>query len=75
MRVWISENSALVAASSSGLGKAAATRLAEDGVNVVLNGRDETRLADAVAFLSSERSSFANGVALPVDGGLGASNL
>lgn len=32
-------------------------------------------LGDAVAFLSSEQSSFINGVALPVDGGAGASNL
>ncbi|WP_254525890.1 SDR family oxidoreductase [Natrinema caseinilyticum] len=38
---------ALVTASSSGLGKAAATALAREGANVVINGRDETRLAEA----------------------------
>lgn len=32
-------------------------------------------LGDVVAYLSSERSSFVNGVAIPVDGGQGASNL
>jgi 3-oxoacyl-[acyl-carrier protein] reductase len=32
-------------------------------------------LGEVVAFLSSEHSSFVNGVAVPVDGGQGASNL
>lgn len=41
-------NTALVAASSSGLGKAAATSLAAAGANVVLNGRDEAKLDAAV---------------------------
>lgn len=36
---------------------------------------DPMELGDAVAFLSSDRSSFINGVAVPVDGGQGASNL
>jgi 3-oxoacyl-[acyl-carrier protein] reductase len=40
-------NAALVTASSSGLGKASATALAREGVDVVVNGRDEDRLADA----------------------------
>ncbi len=48
MDLQIEGNSALITASSSGLGKAAATRLAEEGVNVVLNGRDEDRLEAAV---------------------------
>ncbi|WP_158059610.1 SDR family oxidoreductase [Halorussus halophilus] len=41
-------NTALVTASSSGLGKASATALAESGANVVVNGRDEDRLQAAV---------------------------
>ena len=36
---------------------------------------DPMELGDAVAFLSSECSSVINGVAIPVDGGQGASNL
>jgi NAD(P)-dependent dehydrogenase (short-subunit alcohol dehydrogenase family) len=34
-----------------------------------------SELGEVVAFFSSERSSFVNGVAIPVDGGTGASNL
>jgi NAD(P)-dependent dehydrogenase (short-subunit alcohol dehydrogenase family) len=48
MDLGIEGNAAVVAASSSGLGKAAATALAREGANVVVNGRDEERLADAV---------------------------
>ena len=36
---------------------------------------DPMELGDVVAFLSSENSSFLNGIAVPVDGGQGASNL
>jgi 3-oxoacyl-[acyl-carrier protein] reductase len=36
---------------------------------------DPMELGDLVAYLSSEQSSFLNGVAIPVDGGQGASNL
>ncbi|WP_418279919.1 SDR family oxidoreductase [Halorubrum sp. DTA98] len=48
MDLHIDGNAALVTASSSGLGKAAATALAREGVDVVVNGRDEERLAEAV---------------------------
>ena len=47
MDLQIEGNAALVTASSSGLGKASAKALASEGVDVVLNGRDEDRLADA----------------------------
>jgi NAD(P)-dependent dehydrogenase (short-subunit alcohol dehydrogenase family) len=49
MDLGMDGNAALVAASSSGLGKAAATSLAREGANVVMNGRDEDRLDAAVA--------------------------
>ena len=45
----IDGNTALVAASSSGLGKASAKVLASEGADVVINGRDQNRLDDAVA--------------------------
>lgn len=46
MDLQIDGNSALVTASSSGLGKASAKALAQEGANVVINGRDEDRLAE-----------------------------
>lgn len=48
MQLNLDGNVALVVASSSGLGKASATSLAESGVDVVINGRDEARLENAV---------------------------
>jgi NAD(P)-dependent dehydrogenase (short-subunit alcohol dehydrogenase family) len=47
MDLAIDGNAALVTASSSGLGKASATALAENGANVVVNGRDEDSLEAA----------------------------
>ena len=49
MDLQIDGNAALVTASSSGLGKASAKALAREGANVVINGRDEDRLAEARA--------------------------
>jgi 3-oxoacyl-[acyl-carrier protein] reductase len=49
MDLEIEGDTALVTASSSGLGKASATALAREGANVVINGRDEERLAETRA--------------------------
>ncbi|SEV86453.1 SDR family oxidoreductase [Natrinema salifodinae] len=49
MDLQITDNAALVTASSSGLGKASAKALAREGANVVINGRDEDRLEAAKA--------------------------
>ncbi|QLG63648.1 SDR family oxidoreductase [Halorarum salinum] len=54
MDLEIDGNAALVTASSSGLGKASATALAREGVNVVVNGRDEERLAEATSEIEAE---------------------
>ena len=48
MNLDLSDDAAVVAASSSGLGKGAATALAREGADVVVNGRDEDRLDAAV---------------------------
>ena len=49
MDLEVDGNAALVTASSSGLGKASAKALASEGANVVINGRNEERLAEAKA--------------------------
>ena len=56
MDLEIDGNVALVTASSSGLGKASATALAANGVDVVLNGRDPDRLEAAAEDVRSVAS-------------------
>ncbi len=48
MDLGLKGEAAVVTASSSGLGKAAATALAREGADVVVNGRDRDRLDNAV---------------------------
>jgi len=47
MDLYMKGDAALVTASSSGLGKASAKALAREGVDVVINGRNEDRLESA----------------------------
>lgn len=47
MQLGLEGRSAIVCASSTGLGKACAIALAREGCSVVINGRDEARLAEA----------------------------
>ena len=54
MELGIEGNTALVTASSSGLGKASAKSLASEGTNVVVNGRDEDRLREGVKDIREE---------------------
>jgi len=56
MDLQVDGNTALVTASSSGLGKASARALVREGANVVINGRDADRLAEAKADLESDAS-------------------
>ena len=48
----INGNSAIVTASSSGLGKGAAASLVKEGVNVVINGRDSQKLDETLKELN-----------------------
>ena len=66
MNLDIKGNAALVTASSSGLGKASATALAREGADVVINGRDESSLAEAKA----EIEEVANGNVVAQSGDL-----
>ncbi|MFG1928783.1 SDR family oxidoreductase [Cryptosporangium sp. NPDC048952] len=54
MDLGLAGRTAFLAASSQGLGYACARSLAREGVAVILNGRDETKLADALASLRAE---------------------
>lgn len=54
MRLNLEGDVALVSASSSGLGKASAKALAREGADVVINGRDESRLMAARDEIRSE---------------------
>jgi len=63
MDLGIAGRSAIVCASSRGLGFACADSLAREGVHVVLNGRDADALAAAVADLSSRHDVTVRSVA------------
>lgn len=54
MDLTLDGNTALVTASSSGLGKASARALAAEGANVVMNGRNEENLQEAVEDISAD---------------------
>ncbi len=62
MDLRIKGDSALVLASSSGLGKASAKALLKEGCNVVINGRDEKKLEDTVKELDKIGDGEVNGV-------------
>lgn len=54
MDLGIAGRWAIVCASSQGLGRACADALADEGVNVVINGRDEARLKDTAVQLTAD---------------------
>ena len=63
MDLGIAGNTALVAASSAGLGRASAKALAEEGANVVVNGRDADRIERTAAELRTSASGEVHPVA------------
>jgi len=67
MELGIDGNVGLVTASSSGLGKASAKALARNGVNVVVNGRDEERLAEGVEDVRDATTEGARVVGVSAD--------
>ena len=67
MDLNVTGNAALVTASSSGLGRASATALAREGANVVINGRDEERLAEAAEEIREAAADGADVVEQPGD--------
>jgi len=63
MELNLSGKTALVSASTSGIGYAIAVQLLEDGARVIVNGRSETTVTHAVAALTER---FGPGRALPL---------
>lgn len=75
MDLGIAGRTAIVCASSRGLGKACAHALAQAGVNVVINGRDEENLAAAVKEISSDTDVEVTPVAADVSTAAGQKAL
>ncbi len=63
MDLEIDGNAALITASSSGLGRAAAEVLAREGADVILNGRREEKLKQAVQDIEKKARGEVRGVA------------
>jgi 3-oxoacyl-[acyl-carrier protein] reductase len=66
MDLGISRRKAIVCASSQGLGLACATSLAREGCVIFINGRDEARLAKAVAQIEAATGVRATPVAADI---------
>jgi len=76
MRIDLTGKKALVTGSTSGIGRATAASFARAGAEVVINGRDGRRVADAVKELRAETGSEqVTGVAADVGGADGAAAL
>ena len=67
MNLGIAGRQAIVCASSRGLGRACARALAAEGVNVVINGRDATKLAATAEEIRRESGVHVTPVAADLD--------
>jgi NAD(P)-dependent dehydrogenase (short-subunit alcohol dehydrogenase family) len=63
MDLQLTGKKALVTGSTAGIGLAIATALAREGADVVVNGRTEARVADAVTKVRTEAKGSVSGVA------------
>lgn len=66
---------ALVTGSTAGIGLAIATALAREGADVVVNGRTEARVADAVAKIRMATNGSVSGIVADAGTPAGTSNL
>ncbi len=72
MDLQLSGKKALVTGSTAGIGLAIATALAGEGADVVVNGRTEARVADAVSKVRAHAKGSVSGIA--ADGGTRSGN-
>ena len=75
MDLGIAGRTALVCASSRGLGLACATSLAREGCLVFINGRDEERLNESVAAISDATGASATPIVADLNTGEGRQKL
>ena len=67
MDLQLNGKKALVTGSTAGIGLAIAAALAREGAHVVVNGRTETRVAEAISKIRADTSGSVSGIA--ADGG------
>jgi 3-oxoacyl-[acyl-carrier protein] reductase len=75
MDLGIEQRKAIICASSQGLGLACATSLAREGCDVFINGRDESRLAQAVAQIETATGVRATPVVADINTEAGRAQL
>lgn len=76
MDLGLSEKTVLVTGSTAGIGFATARRFAEEGASVIVNGRSETRVADAIgAIARNVKSTRVSGIAADVSNAEGVQKL
>ncbi|WP_405376163.1 MULTISPECIES: SDR family NAD(P)-dependent oxidoreductase [unclassified Microbacterium] len=75
MSLDLTRKTAVVTGSTQGIGRAIARRLAEAGADVVVNGRNEQRVAETAVSLSGEVGATVRGVAADVTTAEGAQAL
>jgi NAD(P)-dependent dehydrogenase (short-subunit alcohol dehydrogenase family) len=75
MDLQLEGKKALITGSTAGIGLAIATALAREGADVVLNGRTEARVAQAVAKVREQARGAVSGIAADAGTGAGADLL